>query len=131
MASGFSIRVDLNSLHQLLRSSADSVEQGAKAGLEDIRDEWVADAVDIAPLDKGALRAAIDGQVDGLTVTVMGNALQGDFNYGYYIHELNAGGKSLKHPGTEKKFLDNSFDEKKFEKILEDEIQRRLKGAGW
>lgn len=127
----FNIRMETALLKQLMERSIEGVEEGAKAGLADVKDEWVADAVDIAPLDKGALRAVIDGQVEGLSVTVTGNAKQGDFNYGYYIHEHDAGGKDLRLPGAEKKFLDKAYDESKFKSIIEDELKRRFKEAGW
>ena len=131
MASEFRLDVDMESLKNILRATAEGVEEGVKSGLNDVKDAWVADAVDIAPLDKGALRAVIDGEVHGTTLTVTGNARQGDFNYGYYIHERDAGGKKLRHPGTKKQFLDEAYDAKKFEQILEDELKRRIEKAGW
>ena len=134
MARAVTLRLDLGPLVRLLDRSADEVELGARQGLDDVKDEWVADAVDIAPLDKGALRTVIEGRVEGLSVSVTGNARTKDgFNYGYYIHEghMAADGKKLRHPGTVEKFIDEAVDANKFEKMVEDAIVQRLKGAGW
>lgn len=132
--------LDLEPLKKAINRAPEEFRQGAAAGLEAVKDEWVMEAVDIAPVDKGDLRRSIKGRVknDGLNsnVTITANAVTRTragtrFNYAYYIHEKDAGGRRLRTPGTEKKFLDKSFDQKRFQKILEDKIFGRLRGKGW
>lgn len=135
MARVVRVRLDIDPLVRLLNESVAAVEQGAKQGLDDVKDKWVADAVNIAPLDKGALRVAIEGRVeDELSISVAGNARTKEgFNYGYYIHEghMAADGKRLRHPGTVENFIDAAVNESKFERMIESAIHERLKGAGW
>lgn len=136
MAKEFTL--DTSGLEALIRKSPIAAGMGAKQAMDDIKDDWVKGARDIAPLDSGNLRKQIEGEVDGSgfnsEVIVTANAKQeGGFNYGYYIHELNAGGKNLRHEGTVKKFLDESADrrEEKWKDWLEEEIGEALKKAGW
>ncbi|CAM3640493.1 hypothetical protein [Mesobacillus zeae] len=133
MAKDFDL--DLGPLRNLIAKSPDAAGRGAKQALDDIKDDWVREARDIAPLDTGNLRRQIAGEVEGQElnskVIVTANAAQKGFNYGYYIHEENAGGKSLRTSGTVKKFLDESADEAKWQRWLEEEIENELKKAGW
>lgn len=137
---GLKFSLDLGPLKKAIAQSPEDFVHGAAEGLEAIKDEWVTEAVDIAPVDKGDLRRSIKGRVKnaGLdsNVTITANAVTRTkaakrFNYAYYIHEKDAGGRRLRTPGTEKKFLDKSFDEKRFQKLLEDKIFGRLRGKGW
>lgn len=133
MAKDFEL--DLGPLRQLLAKSPEAAGRGARQALDDIKDDWVRQSRDIAPLDTSNLRQQIAGEVEGQElnskVIVTANAAQKGFNYGYYIHEENAGGKSLRTPGTVKKFLDESADEAKWRRWLEEEIADELKRAGW
>lgn len=133
--------LDISKFIAAMKKSPEAVGRGAKLALGDIKDDWVRGAVDIAPLDKRNLRDQIHGDVvdPGTSgyVEVSGNATQDTggkrFNYGYFIHELDAGGKQLRTPGTEKKFLDKSAEKREVEwqKWLEEDIQAELKKAGW
>ena len=133
MAKDFEL--DIGPLRKLIAKSPEAAGRGAKQAMDDIKDDWVKNAVDIAPLATSNLRKQIAGEVEGKVlnskVIVTANAAQKGFNYGYYIHEEDAGGKSLKTPGTVKKFLDESVDEAKYHRWLEEEIQDALKKAGW
>lgn len=139
MARDFEL--DLGPLRQLIAKSPEAAGRGARQAMDDIKDDWVRQARDIAPLDTGNLRRQIAGEVEGQElnskVIVTANAVQSStgkwkrFNYGYYIHEENAGGKSLRTPGTVKKFLDESADEEKWQRWLEEEIRNELDKAGW
>jgi hypothetical protein len=127
--------LDLGPLRHLIAKSPEAAGRGARQAMDDIKDDWVRQSRDIAPLDTGNLRRQIAGEVEGrelnLKTIVTANAAQKGFNYGYYIHEENSGGKSLRTSGTVKKFLDESADEAKFKRMLEEEIVEALKGAGW
>jgi hypothetical protein len=133
MAKDFEL--DLGPLRKLIERSPEAAGRGAKQAMDDIKDDWVRGARDIAPLDTGNLRRQIAGEVEGhdlnQKVIVTANAAQKGFNYGYYIHEENAGGKSLRKSGTVKKFLDQSAEEEKWKRWLEEEIKNELRGAGW
>ena len=133
MAKDFEL--DLGPLRQLIAKSPDAAGRGARQAMDDIKDDWVRKSRDIAPLDTSNLRRQIAGEVEGrelnLKTIVTANAAQKGFNYGYYIHEENAGGKSLRTSGTVKKFLDEAADEAKWKRWLEEEIADELKRAGW
>lgn len=138
MAINFSL--DLSELKKAIDHSPELAGQGAQEALDAIKDDWVAEARDIAPLDSGNLRKQIKGQVQesGLNSSIMvtGNATNrsksgGRFNYGYYIHELDAGGDELRTPGTEKQFLDKSVDEKKWQGYLNKTVLAKLRKLGW
>lgn len=133
--------LDMSKFMKAMQQSPDAVERGAKVALGDIKDDWVRGAVDIAPLDKSALRQSIAGTVinpgaSGI-VEVESNATSDTggkrFNYSYYIHEHDAGGKQLKTPGTVKKYLDESMEKRQadYQRWLEEEIESELKKAGW
>lgn len=116
----------------------EAVKRGAKRGLDDVKDDWTREARDIAPLDGGNLRRQIDGEVDGLVVTMSGNAVEkskgyGRFNYGYWLHEKAPSSTNLSTPGTKLKFFDESGKEreKAWYKMIEHEIKDELKKAGW
>lgn len=135
MAKGFEL--DISKLEKAMREAPEAAEKGARQGLDDVKDDWVRQSRDIAPLDTTNLRRQIEGTVEGSgmesQVIVTANASQRGFNYGYYIHEMDAGGNSLKKAGTEKKFLDKAADdnEGKWKGWLEEEIESALRKAGW
>ena len=128
-----SFEMDLTAFEKVLKAIPDAVDRGAKQGLDDIKDDWVRQARDVAPLDTGNLRRQVDGEVDDLSVIVTANATNKRFNYGYYIHEKDAGGRQLRTSGTVKKFLDQPAEqsEAKWQRWLIEEIQDELKKAGW
>lgn len=142
MARGLSL--DLSALVHLIQRSPEAAARGAHSGMDDIKDNWVVEARNIAPLDTGNLRRQISGEVEGRgfdsEVIVTGNATSRsaggrNFNYGYYIHEghMRQDGKHLRHPGTEEEFLDKSGERNKqrYLDMLEDEIRRQLEREGW
>lgn len=120
MARNFTL--DLPKLREALERSVDETENGVKRGLIAVKNDWVADAVDIAPVKTHNLQKQISGQVDDVSVMITANARRknGDFNYGYYVHEV-AGNK----------FLDNSIDEAQAQATLEREIEKALRKAGF
>lgn len=139
MAADF--RIDMRQFDAAMHRSPGAVNAGARIALGDIKNDWVAKSRDIAPLDTSNLRrqitaAVFDPGASGY-IEIEGNATQGGgggrFNYGYWIHEENAGGRSLLTPGTEKKFLDKSAEAQidDWTQWLEDEIKSELRKAGW
>lgn len=134
MGSEFYFESDL--LAQALRKSVDATARGLKNGLTDVKNDWKAEAVDIAPIDTSNLRKQITAEVfmegDSTGVEITANATRGAkrFNYAYYIHEEDAGGKNV---NGEKKFLDKPAQQNqdKWTKMIEDEIQSELRKAGW
>ena len=118
MANGFTL--DTSKLKGALLRSEKETDKGIKRGLTAIKNDWVAEAVDIAPLDSGNLRKQISGQVDDVSVMVRANAVNTGFNYGYYIHEVRGN-----------KFLDDAFDETKAQESLESEVEKALRKAGF
>lgn len=133
--------LDLGRLSKAIRQAPQAAGMGATRVLGDIKDDWVREAIDIAPLDKRMLRDSIHGEVinpgTSGSVEVHANAAQNTggkrFNYAYYIHEMNAGGRTLKLAGAEKKFLDVALERRRaeYQRWLEDEIKAELKKAGW
>jgi len=139
MASEF--RIDMRQFDAAMQRSPGAVNAGARIALGDIKNDWVAKSRDIAPLDTSNLRRQITAAVfnPGASgyIEIEGNATQGGgtgrFNYGYWIHEENAGGRSLLTPGTEKKFLDKPAESEidKWAEWLEAEVKSELRKAGW
>lgn len=127
---------DLSQLERALKKSPDAVGTALLNGLTDVKNDWKAESVDAAPLDTSNLRRQITAEVftggDGSGVEISANATRGSkrFNYAYYIHEENAGGKSV---NGEKKFLDKPAQEnqQKWMEWIEDEIESELRKAGW
>lgn len=133
--------LDLSKLTRALSKSPEAAGRGAKLALGDIKRDWVREARDIAPIDSSNLRKQIQAEVfnPGVNgyVEIEANATQDTggkrFNYAYYIHEQDAGGRQLRAPGTEKKFLDKSAEKQQSEwqRWLEEDIADELKKAGW
>ncbi|MEH6943721.1 hypothetical protein [Bacillus sp. JJ722] len=88
-------------------------------------------------MKKRNLRDQINGEleVSGLDseVIVTANASQDGFNYGYYIHEMDAGGKKLRLSGAEKKFIDKPAESSESEWLrwIEEGIEEELRREGW
>lgn len=133
MASEFTI--DTSVLDRALQLSPQAANKGAAIALTDIKNDWVADSIDIAPIDTANLRRQIVGEVfdPGASgrVEVLANATRGGFNYAYYIHEQDAGGRSLLQ--GEKKFLDKPAEANidKWTEWLEEEVKRELRRVGF
>ncbi|WP_088072401.1 hypothetical protein [Gottfriedia luciferensis] len=137
MANEFEI--DVSRLQLLLKRSPQAAAKGAKRGLHYALDDWKKEAVDIAPIDKGTLRRGIKaegitGNDINLTAEISSIAIEagesGNFNYAYYIHELDAGGARV---NVEKKYLDKSAEsnKSKWMRWIEDEIKKELRREGW
>ncbi|MFD1135582.1 HK97 gp10 family phage protein [Paenibacillus urinalis] len=138
-----SFEFDISKLAELIEKSPEVAANAARIGLHDALDEWRAESVDIAPIDEATLRRSITvGDITeegGLNMTgeISANATvqskSGRFNYAYYIHEHDAGGKNLLTPGTEKKFLEipGKKNERKWAADIEKEIRDGLDKAGW
>ncbi|GIP55250.1 HK97 gp10 family phage protein [Paenibacillus vini] len=133
---------DISQLAELIEKSPEVAAEAARIGMHDVLDAWKAEAVDVAPIDEGTLRRTITvEQIEGtganLTGSISANAVvntrSGRFNYAYYIHEEDAGGKNLRTPGTVKQFLDEPAkkNERKWQQHIEDEINSGLERAGW
>ncbi|MBG9456734.1 hypothetical protein ABE61_22655 [Lysinibacillus sphaericus] len=132
--------LDLSQLERALKKSPEAVGKALLTGLTDVKNDWKAESVDIAPIDKrpkklgGTLRRSIEAEVftegDGAGVEITANATRGPrrFNYAYYIHEGN--GNAIT---GEKKFLDKPAMEskEKWRQWMEKEIQSELRKAGW
>ncbi|MCK1985170.1 MULTISPECIES: hypothetical protein [Peribacillus] len=139
MAKEFTL--DLGPLEDLIRKTPEAVARGAKLALDEIKDDWVEQARNIAPLNTTNLRREIDGEVTGsgfdakviVAANATGNYGGKDFNYAYYIHEghMAEDGKSLRTAGTVEKFLEESQDEAKWQRWLEENIKSELNGEGW
>lgn len=133
--------LDMSKFKRAMQQTPQAVGRGAQVALRDIKDDWVRGAVDIAPLDKANLRRQINGKTGGTGldrfVEIEANASQYTggkrFNYAYYIHEKDAGGRTLKLSGAEKKFLDVALERRKveYQRWLEEEIKAELKKLGW
>jgi hypothetical protein len=135
--------LNLTPLRHLINRSPAMAARGAQRAMGDVKDDWVREARDIAPLDTGNLRQQINGAVepDGINsaVVVTANATArsggGNFNYAYYIHEgqMAADGKRLRYPGTVEQFLDESAESNKqrYMQMLENEIKEELRRGGW
>lgn len=138
-----SLEIDVSRFTQALEDAAAAIADGAKRGMHDALDDWKRKATDIAPIDKSTLRRSITiGEINqnGLSMEgdISANATEQSrsgrrFNYAYYIHEQDAGGKTLRVPGTEKQFLDVALqrNERKWIDGIEREIEDELRRRGW
>ena len=136
--------LDAKAFIEALKKSPEAAGKGAAQAMDDIKDDWVRHARDIAPISPkngGNLRRQIEGDTGGRGVDqyveVQSNASQDTggkrFNYAWYIHEENAGGRNLRTPGTVKQYLYESGDKRsdKWQKWLEEEIEDALEREGW
>ncbi|MEK4360809.1 HK97 gp10 family phage protein [Paenibacillus sp. FSL M7-1455] len=136
-----SLDIDFDRFISALEDSVDAVMDGAKTGMHDALDRWQSDAVNVAPLDKGTLRRSIkqepisikNGEIVGeISANAIEMSKSGRFNYAYYIHEENAGGRKLRRPGTVKKFLEVPLrrNQGKYADMVEKQIVAALKRRG-
>lgn len=125
--------------HGLVQTTARTIEATARGmlnGLADVKNDWKAESVDIAPIDTSNLRQQITAEVftegNDKGVEISANATRGArrFNYAYYIHEEDAGGANV---NGEKKFLDKPAQDNtgKWADWIEREIESELRRAGW
>lgn len=136
--------LNIHGLRRALENAPEVVVEAAKRGMHDALDDWKRQAVDVAPIDKATLRRGIQSEgvtghtIDDLTGSISANATErnargGRFNYAYYIHEQDAGGKQLRTAGTVKKFLEQPGRENadKWFGWIEDEIKDEMRRRGW
>ncbi|WP_270813835.1 hypothetical protein [Exiguobacterium sp. CinTr1] len=109
-----------------------SFDRGAKAGIDQVLDDWRLEAVSVAPYDTGTLQKNIavinaegnfPGEVSG---SVTANAVKGGFNYAYFIHEES------KHAVTgEPEFLRVPYEQQqaRWQRMIERAIEREV--GGW
>lgn len=130
--------LDISGFISVLGATPKAVYTGAKRGLHDAMDEWLAESRDVAPLDSGQLRRLMETEVDGLTGEITANAVEsspkyGRFNYAYWLHEDDGQKANLHTPGTVHKFLDDPAEENrdKWLRHIESEIMTEVKRKGW
>jgi len=138
-----SLELDISRFIHALEDAVETVADAAKRGMHDALDEWKAESVDVAPIDKSTLRRSIHvGEISGdganLTGEVVANAIESNkgrrFNYAYYLHEVAPGkGINTRTPGTTLKFLDQPAEKHgdKWLREIEAEIESELKRKGW
>lgn len=132
MAGEFTI--DIRALQSALEQSVTATGEGLREGLNDVKNDWLTESEQIAPLKDGHLREALDGKVEGLTleVGVTASDLKSTsgkaFNYAAYIHDY--GGRAVT---GEKKFLDvpAKTNQAEWERMMERSLENSLKKAGW
>lgn len=128
--------IEASGLGQTTARTVEATARGMLNGLTDVKNDWKAESVDIAPIDTSNLRQQIAAEVftegNDAGVEITANATRGSrrFNYAYYIHEEDAGGANV---NGEKKFLDKpALDNKeKWADWIEREIESELRRAGW
>jgi hypothetical protein len=138
------VDVNLRDFQRFIGVCDDALREGAKKGVTDALELWQIEATNIAPIGRydgrrgGNLRANIDRTrpvVSGLNVdgTLVANAFNDGFNYGYYVHEVAPGkGQSANTPGTTLEFLDKSLDDNKarLQRLIEDAIEAEIRRRG-
>ena len=125
---------DTKALHKALAKSVEATGEGLRDGLNDVKNDWLTESEQIAPIQDGHLREALDGTVNDLSVEVgvKGSDLKRtsgkDFNYAAYIHDYE--GRAVT---GEKKFLDVAAqtNQTDWERMLERSLENSLKKAGW
>lgn len=134
MAVNFQIE-NIEEVKRIFNRTPEEAGKGIEAAAKKVKSDWVAKARDVAPIDSGNLRRQTQGRVNGrgmeTIVKVMSNAGRTTgFNYAYYIHEMDAGGRNVK---GEKKYLDVTAEQRKdkWAKWFESEIKKAVKKAGW
>lgn len=115
MALNQNVSVDSTLLRAAMAASPSRAQAGAAAAFAKIKDEWAYAATNEAPMRTGNLRDQINGTSSAKGVLLRDNAVNGGFNYAYYIHDVQG-----------RKYLDNTIDEAQVKQILEDEIKRAL-----
>lgn len=135
------LELDLSGFINKINTTAESIAKGARTGMHDVLDDWKRESTDLAPMDKGTIRRSIDTEIEGdgldLEGSITANATEkwgdGRFNYAYYIHEVKGDIKNPTTPGTIAKFLDKPAEdnEKRWQKMIENAIEEKIKKEGW
>lgn len=132
MADAF--RGELQRFIRALEEMPRAVDAGGAKALDDIKDDWIRESRDVAPLDTSNLRNQISGEItNNDTLVVSANAVnRGRFNYAHYIHEQDAGGRQLRTSGTIKKFLDVPAEQRTNTWLdwIEEEVGEELRQKG-
>lgn len=118
---------DLTALDEVLH-------RGAVKGLHEALDDLLKRARDIAPHDIGFLKSEMRTEIDTALMegTLTSNAFRNGFNYAYYLHEVaSKRGARARKAGTTLEWLDDAWDEARALAIIEGEIEKELRGAGW
>lgn len=114
------IQFDVSTLDRALRLSSQQMDDACAAASRKIKDEWTYDATNEAPMKTGNLRDQINGTSSAQGIFLRDNAVNDGFNYSYYIHEVK---------GND--YIDRTFNEAKSKRIIEDEIKRVFREAGF
>ena len=122
--------INVEQMERAISRTPAKMRKHSRIVLGEIKDDWVADARDIAPLDTGNLRRQINGRSDTKKIVVMGSAKNNGFDYGLYLHEYGDHTK-LHTAGTKHKFLDEAIDEKEVAVKITNAVIDALKEAGW
>lgn len=128
-------QIDTSKFDSAIKKTLKAVEPELNDLMTDIKDNWLKTSRDIAPIDTGLLRREIDGNVTSshteFVVKMNSKAMKDKFNYAYYIHERNAGGKSLKQ--GRKKYLTESVDSQMptWNKWANSTLESIKKRGGW
>lgn len=125
---------DMRALHTAVSRSIHATGEGLRDGLNDVKNDWITESEQIAPLKDGHLREALSGEVRDLSVEVgvKGSDLRRtsgkDFNYAAYIHDYE--GRAV---SGEKKFLDVAAqtNQAEWERMMERSLERTFRRAGW
>lgn len=131
------LEIDYERLELALRETPEEVIREVAEAMDDIKDEWVTESVNVAPKDTGNLRRQIKGDVkarkNDAAITVTANAMNNGFNYGYYIHEVHIFGRNFQTPNAVEKFLEEPAEENitQWEREITAAIERALKAKGW
>ena len=119
MATNQPLTIDSTRLRAAMTASPALSARGSSEAFRKIKDEWTYGATNEAPLGPTHnLRDQINGTSSAKGVFLRDNAINGGFNYSYYIHEIK---------GND--YLDRTIGEEQAKQILEDEIRRALNVA--
>lgn len=140
---------EASGIAQAMERSIDATARGILNGLTDVKNDWKAESVDIAPIDTSNLRQQIAAEVftegNDKGVEISANSTRGPgvmtsqktgkpkridrrFNYAYYIHESNGNAVTGEKKFLDKPALDNT---QKWADWIEREIESELRRAGW
>lgn len=135
MAQSFQLEFDDRELKKALNKTPDVVGKYMVQEMKEIRNDWRAKATDLAPIDSTNLRrrfgTRISGSLLNVEVGVSSNAYSDDFNYAYYIHEHNNGGKGVRSGVND--YLDTAGEESqsRWQSWLESALKKAIKEVGW
>lgn len=127
MSRDFEIDIDFDDAIRKLNAIDSEMQRGIKDGAHDVLNLWQAEARHDSPIDTGTLRKNIEQRLEMKTglnadMWMTSNAYSNGFNYAYYQHEVRG-----------RKYLNTSADRNmaRFKLILENEIRKTIKRAGW